>query len=45
MKTKKEAIEIINILKEYYPDAVCSLDFSSPFEMMVSVMLAAHLLK
>ena len=42
MKTKKEAIEIINILKEYYPDAVCSLDFSSPFEMMVSVMLAAQ---
>lgn len=42
MKTKKEAVEIIEILKEYYPDAVCSLDFTSPFEMMVSVMLAAQ---
>lgn len=42
MKTKKEAVEIINILKEYYPDAVCSLDFTNPFEMMVSVMLAAQ---
>lgn len=42
MKTKKEAQEIIKILKDYYPDAVCSLDFTSPFEMMVSVMLAAQ---
>ena len=42
MKTKKEAVEIINILKEYYPDVVCSLDFTNPFEMMVSVMLAAQ---
>lgn len=42
MKTKKEAQEIIKILKEHYPDAVCSLDFTSPFEMMVSVMLAAQ---
>ena len=42
MRTKKEAQEIIKILKDYYPDAVCSLDFTSPFEMMVSVMLAAQ---
>lgn len=42
MKTKKEAVEIIKILKDYYPDAVCSLDFTTPFEMMVSVMLAAQ---
>ncbi len=42
MKTKKEAVEIIEILKEFYPDATCSLDFTTPFEMMVSVMLAAQ---
>lgn len=42
MKTKKEAIKIIEILKEYYPDCTCSLDFSSPFEMMISVMLSAQ---
>ena len=42
MKTKKETIEIIKILKEYYPDATCSLDFTTPFEMMVSVMLSAQ---
>ena len=42
MKTKKETVEIINKLKEYYPDATCSLDFSTPFEMMISVMLSAQ---
>ena len=42
MKTKKEAVEIINILKNTYPDAKCSLDFTSPFEMMISVMLSAQ---
>ncbi len=42
MKTKKDAVKIVEILKEYYPDATCSLDFNSPFEMMVSVMLAAQ---
>lgn len=42
MKTKKEAIKIIETLKEYYPDCKCSLDFSSPFEMMIAVMLSAQ---
>ena len=42
MKTQKEAIKIIKILKEYYPEATCSLDFASPFEMAISVMLSAQ---
>lgn len=42
MKTRKEAIKIIEILKEFYPDAVCSLDFETPFQMLISVMLAAQ---
>lgn len=42
MKTKKEAIEILKILKKYYPEATCSLDFTSPFEMAISVMLSAQ---
>ena len=42
MKSKKQAIEIIKILKNYYPEAVCSLDFSTPFEMLISVMLSAQ---
>lgn len=39
---KKEAITIIEILKEYYPDATCSLDFKTPFEMVIAVMLSAQ---
>lgn len=42
MKKKNEAIEIIEILKDTYPEAKCSLDFTTPFEMLVSVMLSAQ---
>ena len=42
MKTRKEAIKIIECLKLAYPDATCSLDFTTPFEMMISVMLSAQ---
>ena len=42
MKKKNETIEIIEILKNAYPDAKCSLDFKTPFEMLVSVMLSAQ---
>lgn len=39
---KDVAIEIIEILKEYYPDATCSLDFKTPFELAIAVMLSAQ---
>lgn len=39
---KKDAEKIIEILKEYYPDAKCSLDFETPFQMLVAVMLSAQ---
>lgn len=39
---KKDAIKIIDILKETYPDAKCSLDFTSPFEMLIAVILSAQ---
>ena len=42
MKSKKDAIEIIKRLKEYYPDATCSLDFETPFQMVIAVMLSAQ---
>lgn len=42
MKKSKEAIEIIEILKKTYPDAKCSLDFETPFQIMVAVMLSAQ---
>lgn len=39
---KEVAIEIVKKLKKYYPDATCSLDFKTPFEMVVAVMLSAQ---
>lgn len=39
---KLKAKEIFEILKKQYPDAKCSLNFSSPFEMMIAVMLSAQ---
>ena len=39
---KKEIIELIELLKNYYPDATCSLDFNTPFELVVAVMLSAQ---
>ncbi len=39
---KKETIEIVKKLKEMYPDAKCSLDFNTPFEMLVAVCLSAQ---
>jgi endonuclease-3 len=39
---KNEVIEIITQLKKAYPDATCSLDFKTPFQMVVAVMLSAQ---
>ena len=39
---KNEAINIIEILKKTYPDAKCSLDFTTPFEMLIAVILSAQ---
>lgn len=39
---KTDVIKVIKILKEYYPDATCSLDFATPFQMVVAVMLSAQ---
>lgn len=39
---QKDVIEVIEKLKEYYPDATCSLDFETPFQMLVAVMLSAQ---
>ncbi len=35
-------VKIIELLRESYPDAKCSLDFSSPFELGIAVMLSAQ---
>lgn len=39
---KKDAIDFVKILKKAYPDATCSLDFETPFQMVVAVMLSAQ---
>ena len=39
---KDKNIEIIELLKKAYPDAKCSLDFSSPFELLIAVILSAQ---
>ena len=39
---KNEVIDFIKILKETYPDATCSLDFKTPFQMVVAVSLSAQ---
>ena len=41
--TKKElALEIIQRLKEAYPDAGCTLDYNEAWKLLVSVRLAAQ---
>ncbi len=39
---KADARKIVNLLKEAYPDATCSLDFKTPFQLVVAVMLSAQ---
>lgn len=38
----EKIVEIIEKLKEYYPEAKCSLDFKTPFELAIAVMLSAQ---
>lgn len=39
---KYQINELINILRNTYPDAKCSLDFNTPFELVVAVCLSAQ---
>ena len=39
---KNEVHKLINILKNTYPEATCSLNFKTPFELVVAVMLSAQ---
>ena len=40
--TKKTIKEIINILETLYPDAKAELDFNTPFELLIAVILSAQ---
>ena len=39
---KEETNKLIDILRATYPEAKCSLDFTTPFELVVAVMLSAQ---
>ena len=42
MTKKERAAKAVEILKEIYPEAVCSLTASDPFELLVAVRLSAQ---
>lgn len=42
MTKKERVLKAIEILKELYPDALCSLTASNPFELLVAVRLSAQ---
>ena len=42
MTKKEKAARAVEILKELYPEAVCSLTASNPFELLVAVRLSAQ---
>lgn len=42
MYNQKNAIKIVEILKEYYPEATCSLDFKTPFQLLIATILSAQ---
>ena len=42
MNKKKQALEIIERLKNEYPDAGCTLDYDDAWKLLVSVRLAAQ---
>lgn len=39
---ENETVDILNKLKKAYPESTCSLDFKTPFELVVAVMLSAQ---
>lgn len=42
MTKKERALKAVEILKELYPQAICSLNASNPFELLVAVRLSAQ---
>lgn len=42
MTKKERALKAVEILKELYPEAICSLTASNPFELLVAVRLSAQ---
>lgn len=42
MKLKEKAVMICDILDTFYPDAVCSLQYDKPYELMIATRLSAQ---
>ena len=42
MYKKENAVKIVKLLKKYYPDAKCSLNFKTPFELLIATILSAQ---
>ena len=42
MTKKERAKEAVRLLKEEFPDAVCSLTYEKPYELLISVRLSAQ---
>ncbi len=42
MTKQERALLAIQLLKEVYPDAICSLDYERPYELLISTRLAAQ---
>ncbi|BBA80077.1 endonuclease III [cyanobacterium endosymbiont of Rhopalodia gibberula] len=40
--TKQRALVILNLLKQLYPDATCSLVYNSPVQLLVATILSAQ---
>jgi endonuclease III len=39
---KKRALEVLLRLKRLYPDATCSLDYTTPVQLLVATILSAQ---
>lgn len=42
MNKKEQALNCVNALKNEYPDSICSLEASNPFELLVATRLSAQ---
>ena len=42
MDQKKQAVLAVEGLKKVYPDAICSLEYRKPYELLISVCLSAQ---
>jgi len=42
MLNRHEINQVLEILGEYYPDAACELNYTSPFELLIATILSAQ---